>query len=87
MRDQRAIGVSYRFAKKKMKFTLKAAVSSYSLPVSVIADRRLSVLEGIVAYLKKTYGLAYHEIALIIRRDDRTVWTVYQRALKKLKNS
>ena len=84
MRDQRAIGVTYRFARKKMRLVLKAPVSRYSLPVSVIADRKLSVLEGIVYHLKKAHNLSYHDVALIIRRDDRTVWTVYQRALKKL---
>jgi hypothetical protein len=82
-RDQRAIGVTYRFARKKMRMVLKARVSAYSLPVSVIADRKLSVLEGIVYYLRAAYGLSYHDVAVILRRDDRTVWTVYQRALKK----
>lgn len=68
-----------------MKVMLKAQASKYSLPVSVIAERKMSVLESIVYYLKTEYSLSYHDIALIIRRDDRTVWTVYQRALKKLK--
>lgn len=83
-RDQRAIGVTYRFARKKMKERLKAPVSKYSVPLSVIADKRFSVLESIVYYLKKTYSLSYHEIAVLLRRDDRTIWTVYQRAVKKL---
>jgi len=56
------------------------------LPVSTIAGRKLSVLESIVYNLRETYSLSYHEIALIMRRDDRTVWTVYYRALKKLKH-
>lgn len=84
-RDQRAIGVTYRFASKKMKIRLKlkTTVSKYSLPVSVIADRKMSVLESIVYYLKKTYDLSYHDIAVLLKRDDRTIWTVYQRALRK----
>jgi len=85
-RDQRAVGVTYKFARKKMKVILKAPVSKYSLPVSTIAGRKLSVLESIVYNLRETYSLSYHEIALIMRRDDRTVWTVYYRALKKLKH-
>jgi len=28
-------------------------------------------------------GLTYHEIAVITNRDDRTIWTVYNRAKKK----
>jgi len=84
-RDQRAIGVTYRFARKKMKSVLKAPVSRYSLPVSVLTQKKLSVLESIVYYIRKNYSLSYHDIALLIRRDDRTVWTVYNRALEKLK--
>lgn len=84
-RDQRAIGVTYRFASKKMKVMLKAPVSKYELPVLVLAQKKLSVLESIVYYIKKNYGLSYHDIALLIRRNDRTVWTVYNRALRKLK--
>lgn len=83
-RDQRAIGVSYRFASRKMSFILKATASKYSLPLKVIAKRKLSVLESIAYYLKQTYSLSYHEVALLLKRDDRTVWTVYQRALRKL---
>lgn len=86
-RDQRAIGVTYRFARKKMKPLLKASVSKYSWPASIIANRKLSVLESIVYYIKTTYKLSYHDIAFIIKRDDRTVWTVYTRALKKLKKN
>ena len=85
-RDQRAVGTTYRFARKKMKPVLRAPVVKYFLPLSIIADRRLSVLESIVYYLRKTYALSYHDIALLMRRNDRTVWTVYQRALKKLKS-
>jgi len=86
-RDQRSVGVTYRFARRKMKVKLKIRVSKHTLPVSVIADKKLSVLEGIVYYLKQTYMLSYHDTALILRRNDRTVWTVYQRALKKLKKA
>ena len=86
-RDQRAVGVTYRFARRKLKSVLRAPVTKYSLPLSVIADKRLSVLESIVYYLKETYALSYHRIAVLLRRNDRTVWTVYHRALRKLKKA
>ena len=53
------------------------------IPVSAISQRPLSILEGVVFYLKQNFGLRYHEIAVLLNRDDRTVWTVYQRAEKK----
>lgn len=84
-RDQRAVGVTYRFARRKMESRLRALAVKYSLPASVVADKKLSVLESVVYYIKETYSLPYHKIAVMIRRDDRTVWTVYQRALRKLR--
>jgi len=50
------------------------------VPLLVLRDRRVSVLEGIVEYLKDEKGLTYHEIAVMLNRDDRTIWTCYHRA-------
>jgi len=60
-------------------------ISPYSIPVSILQDRNISVLENIAVYLKDTFGLTYHNIAVLLNRDDRTIWTVYQRAKKKKK--
>jgi len=83
-RNPVALAVSYRNARKKLeaKFVV-TEISPYSLPVQILQDRKLSVLENIVSYLKDTFGLAYHKIALLLNRNDRTIWTVYQRARKK----
>jgi hypothetical protein len=70
-----------------MKLVLKTPASKYKLPVSIIAERKMSVLESLVFHLKKKYSLSYHDISLLLRRDERTIWTVYQRALKKIKQS
>ena len=81
-----ALAVTYRNAKKKLeaKFVV-TEISPYSVPVSILKDRNISVLENIVSYLKDTFGLTYHNIAVLLNRDDRTIWTVYQRARKKRK--
>ena len=85
-RNEIALAVTYRNAKKKMpaKFVV-TEISPYSIPVAILQDRNISVLENIAAYLKDTFGLAYHKIAVLLNRDDRTIWTVYQRAKKKRK--
>ncbi len=85
-RNEIALAVTYRNAKKKLeaKFVIEE-ISPYSVPVSILKDRKLSVLENIVSYLKDTFGLTYHNIAVLLNRDDRTIWTVYQRAIKKRK--
>jgi len=40
-------------------------------------------MESVVSYMKNSLGMTYHEIAVALNRDDRTIWTVYNRALKK----
>jgi len=55
------------------------------IPSFVFKDRTLSVLEVMVEYLRDNKKMRFHEIAVIINRDDRTVWTVYRRAKLKRK--
>ena len=62
------------------------ADSKYSLPLSILRNRNLSVLEAIVAHLKDSYHLRYSEIARLIRRDERNIWAIYNKAGSKLKN-
>jgi len=57
------------------------------IPTEIFKDRTLSVLEAIVEYLKEQKGLSYHEIAEMLNRDDRTVWTCYHRAKQKRKKN
>ena len=85
-RNEIALAVTYRNAKRKLeaKFAV-TEISPYSIPVSILKDRNISVLESITAYLKDTFGLTYHKVAVLLNRDDRTIWTVYQRAKKKKK--
>jgi len=53
------------------------------IPSLVLRDRKISVLESIVEYLKDEKKLTYHEIAVMLNRDDRTIWTCYNRAKTK----
>ena len=84
-RNEIALAVTYRNAKRKLEAKFIEEISPYYLPVSILKDRKLSVLENIVSYLKDTFGLTYAKIAVLLNRDDRTIWTVYQRAKKKKK--
>ena len=60
---------------------------SISFPSSVFKDRSLSVLEALSEYLKDKKRLTYHEIAQLLNRDDRTIWTCYKRAKRKRENA
>ena len=61
----------------------KIVSSKYLIPVSCFTPS-LTILESVVVYLKERWLLNYHQIALLLKRDDRTIWTVYQRAKKKI---
>jgi len=57
--------------------------ATVTIPSSIFRDRNLAPLESITEYLKEEQGLSYHEIAVLVGRDDRTIWTCYNRAQKK----
>ena len=79
-RNHRTIWTTYSNSKRKMpkRFTFKESI--YFLKISIFEDRKMGVLEAISEYLKEEYKLTYHEIAVLLNRDDRTIWTVYKRA-------
>jgi len=54
-----------------------------NIPSSIFQDRSLSVLEAMVEFFKEKKEMKYSEIARLLNRDDRTVWTAYQRAKEK----
>ncbi len=67
-----------------MEQKLKHKESEQSIPVSIFKESELSPFETIVKYLKEHQNMSYHEIGEILHRDERNIWTVYNRAKKKL---
>ncbi|MBU2612128.1 MAG: hypothetical protein KKB62_00215, partial [Nanoarchaeota archaeon] len=82
-RDERTIWTSYKKSKEKFPEAFAVKEDEETIPASIFKENDLTVLESIVVYLKKK-GLKYSEIAQIIGRDQRNVWTIYLRASKKL---
>ena len=56
-----------------------------NISITIFANRKLGILESVVKYLKEN-GLTYHEIAVVLNRDDRTIWATYSKAIKKDKS-
>ena len=82
-RDNRTIWSTYNQAKRKCPEHVVAAASEYLIPLSIFRERKLGVLEVLVTYLRDSFKLRYSQIGLILARDQRTIWTVYNRAKKK----
>jgi len=82
-RNDRTIWATYNISLRKRKERLVVRESKFFIPVSIFKDRKFSVLEVLVGYLKDKFNLRYREIAILLRRDERNMWTVYNRYKKK----
>src|SRR3989338_4390489 len=81
-RTNKNIWYAYNSSKKKLDGFEETRVK-LAIPIIIFQNSDLSVLENIVAYLKDELSLKYSQIARILHRDDRTVWSVYRKASKK----
>jgi len=58
-------------------------VKDISVPVSIFRDRRVTVFERLIEYLRDEQNLRYCKIAVLLNRDQRTIYTVYKRVQVK----
>lgn len=81
-RSNKTIYSSYNFTlkKKSEKFVIKK--SEYLIPISIFSDRKFSILESLVQYLK-SQQFSFKQISDLLQKDYRTIWTCYSRAKKK----
>ena len=83
-RDERSVWGSYDRAKQKIPSSLKIIKSVVRIPVSILKDRRIAMLESVVFYLKETRGISVGEIAHLMNKAQTTIYTVYSRAKQKI---
>ena len=83
-RSEKTIWQAYSFARKKYSSKLTYDEHSLLVPVTIFQKRKLSILESLVNYLKENFNMKYSEIGLLLHRDQRTIWTVFNRCEKKL---
>jgi len=84
-RDPRTIWATYSNSRKKKSGLFLIKDCEYYIPFEIFRNRSLGVLENICVYLKDVCKLSFHQIAVLLRRDDRTVWTSYNKARGKYK--
>ena len=82
-RSEKTIWQAYNSSRKKYPKEFEITETKYVIPISKLSDRRFSAFESIVDYLKTKFELSYHEIAVLLNRDDRTIWTLHHRAIAK----
>jgi len=75
--------------KNKKGLSDRDILSKYSnvkIPISILRHKKLTTYEALIVYLKDDSGFNYHNIAVLLERDERDVRKVYFRAKNKIKN-
>ncbi len=83
-RDNSTVWDAYQKAKKEMPDFFLEEDSQYYIPISMFSDRNISILEGMTYYLKTKFDLKFSKIGEMTKRSQKTIWTSYDRARKKL---
>lgn len=82
-RNHSTIYTTYNNAVKKGSKGLDCSDFSIAVPVDAFADRKFSILESLVAYLKRDKGIALVKIAALLGKSYSTVKTTYRRYAEK----
>ncbi len=82
-RSQKTIWQTYADACAQHQDTLTYSDARESIPLSLFSPTSLTVFEQLTIYLKEENSRSYHEIGQLLKRNERTIWTVYHRAIRK----
>lgn len=82
-RHYQTIWRTYYLAKRKTK-ELKLDKESIFVPIEVFQTRKTTIFESLVLHLKKEHNLSNSKISGFLNRDYRTIWTIANRAERKL---
>ena len=64
---------------KSKRFSLVFEKTSVTIPLSSLSKKNASILEVTCYYMHSILGLKYAEIAKLLNRDIRTIWTCAKR--------
>lgn len=81
-RNERGVWASYQRAIKKMSPKFEIGETIF-VPVSIFSDKRFSILECLISYLKDVKQMKNSKIAKLLNKNPNNIWTIYNR--KKMK--
>ena len=82
-RNSGAIFNSYNHANSKYPHGLFAKETHISIPLNILSNRNYSILENIAVYMKEVKDMKIKDIACLLKKNPKTISTVYRRALNK----
>lgn len=68
---------------RQIKLEPKKKSSDILVPLTIFSSKKLGVLEALVKYLKEEEELSFKEISVLIKKDNKSLWSTYQKAAKK----
>ncbi|MFH1327209.1 MAG: hypothetical protein ABIH59_03730 [archaeon] len=81
-RNERTIWTSYKKAFIKMPEKIKIKEITIKIPIKIFKNKKLTIFESVIIYLREKQ-IKYSEIAKILNRDPRNIYTIFSRATKK----
>lgn len=54
-----------------------------AIDTNIFRNTERTIFEALVVFLKDQKKMNYHDIGVLLDRDERNVWTVYNRGKKK----
>lgn len=57
--------------------------SKILIDTKIFRKTKLTIFEAFVKHLKDDLDMNFHEIGELLNRDERNIWTVYNRSKKK----
>ena len=82
-RNQNTIQTTYNNSKRKHPQNLRFYTTGVKVPLFIFQTKRFTVLESLVKYLKEQKNMTNNEIAKLIKKSNKTIWTVYDRVKNK----
>ncbi len=83
-RDQRTVWINYRNACAKQAKQLQIDKTQPDIKLTIFANRNTTIFESLILELREQ-GLSNATIAQQLKKDPRNIWTVYSRAVRKIK--
>ncbi|MBW2975132.1 hypothetical protein KY366_05435 [Candidatus Woesearchaeota archaeon] len=74
----------YILTKEEIDELIAKKQDEITLPISIF-NEKLGMLEAASLYLKDELNLSFNDIAKILKRDYKTIWTSYNKAKIKMK--
>lgn len=81
-KDRQVIWITYKRTAKKVSSTFKNLDFTNSIPLQKLSSNKYSIAELIVAHFKEL-NLKNSDIAKILKKDPKTIWTFYNRYKRK----